>query len=141
MRLILTLFLIFSFNQAFASNKLNEAELKLIYEKLNLSSFRNSTGPSREKGDKYFSDLNLPLSKITDDSLVVETEDWIYTITVLKVRDLTKDGITDVVVCFNDKAKFATYHSQQPILITQLSKNSDYIALKFEVDGCAEYAK
>ncbi len=141
MRLILTLFFIFSFHQASASDKLNEVELKLIYEKLNLSTFRNSTGPSRDNGDKYFSDLNLPLSKVTDNSLIIETDDWVYTITILKVRDFTKDGITDIAVCFNDKAKFATYHSQQPILITQFSETSDYVALKFEVDGCPEYAK
>jgi len=141
MRLILTIFFIFSFNQVSANDKITEVDLKLIYEKLNLSTFRNSTGPSRDKGDKYFSDLNLPLSKVTDNSLIVETEDWIYTITILKVKDFTKDGVTDIAVCFNDKAKFATYNSQQPILITQLKENSDYVALKFEVDGCSEYAK
>ena len=141
MRLILTLLVILGFNQAFANSKLEEVKLKAIYEKLNLSTFRNSTGPSRDKGDKYFSDLELPLTQISENSLTVETEDWTYSITVLNVRDFTKDGITDLEICFKDKAKFGTYNTQQPLLISQFSKNSDYIALKFEVDGCAEYAK
>lgn len=141
MRLILTLFLILVFNQAFAGNKLSEIEMEVIYKKLNLSTFRNSTGPSRNKGDRYFSDLNLPLTKVNENSLIVETEDWVYSITALNIRDFNKDGVIDVEICFNDRAKFGTYNAQQPILISQLSKNSDYIALKFEVDGCKEYAK
>ncbi|GGF12573.1 hypothetical protein [Pseudoalteromonas gelatinilytica] len=141
MRLILTLIVILGFNQAFASTKLTEAEMKAIYEKLNLSTFRNSTGPSRNKNDKYFSDLGLLLTKIGENSITVETENWTYSITVLDVRDFTKDDIIDIEICFNDKAKFGTYNAQQPILISQLSKNGDYVALKFEVDGCTEYAK
>ena len=59
----------------------------------------------------------------------------------MEIKDVNKDGTIDIAICFNDKAKFATYHAQQPVLITQYEKDGDYIALKYEIDGCEEFAK
>jgi len=141
--LIILLTLLISPRIGFSSDNSASFDLKKVYEKLNLASFRNSTGPAREKGQKYFSHLGLPLSEISGDTLLVETEDWSYRVNLLKVRDMNRDGIIDAVICFTDKAKHATYNAQQPMLITQYYPGGDFVALKFEVevDGCEEYAK
>jgi len=123
-----------------SANNTASFNLKQVYEKLNLASFRNSTGPARESGQKYFSHLDLPLSKISEDTLLVENEDWSYRVKLLKVRDMNRDGIIDAVICFTEKAKHATYNAQQPMLITQYHPGGDFVALRFKVDGCEEYA-
>ena len=124
-----------------ADQSIGTVNLQSVYAKLNLTSFRNSTGPARRKEDKYFSDLGLQLSELTSTAFVVETEDWVYTVTVLEIKDFNGDGIVDIAICFNDNAKLATYHAQQSILITQYVEGEDYIALKFEVDGCVEFVE
>ena len=140
---ILKLLLILSVMPGFSysADPQDTLSLKVIYEKLNLSSFRNSTGPARMKGQKYFSDLGLPLSKIDGDTLFVETTDWLYKIKLMEARDINGDGSEDAIICFTDKAKHASYNAQQPILVTRYEATGDIVAIKFEVDGCEEYAK
>jgi hypothetical protein len=121
------------------AKKNHEKILKDIYNKLNLSTFRNSLYMQRTAKDKYFSNLNLTISQIKKNSMVIDTDDWAYTISIIAIKDVNKDGITDIAICFTDKAKSSTYHSQEPLLITKYSKQSDYIALKFEIDGCDKF--
>jgi hypothetical protein len=107
-----------------------------IYEKLDLTSFRNSTGPQREYKQKYFSDLGLNITSKTSNSFTIEANDWFYKITVKNQKDVNKDGIKDILVCFEDKSKNASYNTKSSLLLTRYYLDEDIIALNFEVFIC-----
>lgn len=115
--------------------------LNKIYKRLNVASFRNSTGAARTKEQKYFSDLGFLISSISNDTMLIETEVWSYKVKIVETRDINGDGLIDASICFTDKAKQGSYNVQQPILLTQYDPNGDFIAINFEVDGCENYLK
>jgi hypothetical protein len=112
-----------------------------IFEKLDLTSFRSSFGPKRSPGQRHFADLGLKPTKLTNNLLAIETDDWLYEVEILRVADVNGDKLTDLEVCFRDKSKTASYNTQQPLLLSQLEKSGQLVAIHFQVSGCEAYAR
>lgn len=112
-----------------------------VYDKLNISTFRNSLNPRRMKNQLLFSELELRPSSMEEKAFTIESSDWRYEVIILRRKDINKDNIEDLEICFRDSSKVGTYNAQQPLLITQLSESSNIVALGFEVSGCERYAK
>ncbi|MGC6456199.1 MAG: hypothetical protein ACON39_02540 [Coraliomargaritaceae bacterium] len=104
-----------------------------VYEQLDLASFRNSLGPSREKAMRHFSDFGIFPTTIRKNYLEMETEDWFYGITILERRDRNGDGIEDLLVDFVDAAKMGTYRSSHRYLLTRYSDEGQLLAIAFEM--------
>lgn len=111
-----------------------------IFEKLDITTFRSSLGPQRAIGQRHFAQLGLTATTQAKNLLAIETEDWLYEFEIIRVADVNRDGLTDIEVCFRDKAKMATYNTQEPLLLSQSEKDGPLIAIHFQVDGCEEYA-
>jgi hypothetical protein len=88
---------------------------------------------------RSFASLGQVPTKVTADEVEFDGADCYYNLKVLRRGDLDRDGIEEV--CFVDKAKGATYDSQQALLVTRYSNSSLAVALRFEVDGCETFAK
>lgn len=108
---------------------------------LDLASFRNSLAPRRDLQHRNLSAFHLKKTVVDANTIVLEDSDWSYTLRIIRRGDINGDGVEDVEVCFTDKAKQASYDAQQPLLITKYSNSSMAVALKFEVDGCENYAR
>lgn len=134
--LLLSLGLTLSTSQVNAKLPTTNNNLIEIYNNLNLASFRNSTGPKRYEGDKYFSDLGLALTNIEDDHFEVEEESWMYRVRLITSEDKNNDGINDFIICFHDKSEDGSYDSKQSLLISRIHDNTGLIALKYEVNAC-----
>lgn len=146
MKLVLpTLFALFSVAvcaQGAPVSHMPEADLaRYIFEKIDITTFRSSFGPQRTPGQNHLSDLGLKPTKLTNEILTIETDDWLYEIEIIRVADVNRDNIMDLEVCFRDKSKVATYNTQKPLLLSQFEKGGQLVALHFEVDGCESYAR
>ncbi|MGB3543033.1 hypothetical protein [Rubrivirga sp.] len=71
---------------------------------LDLSSFRNSTGPRRAPSQRTLADLGVAVTRATVDHAEARTSGWLYTLTVLERGDANRDGVPDVTACFYDRA-------------------------------------
>lgn len=80
-------------------------------------------------------------TKVSEELVEFDGTDWYYAMRILRRADINHDGIEDLEGCFIDKAKGATYNSQQALLITRYSDASLALALKFDVDGCESFAR
>ncbi len=113
---------------------------KYIFEKLDITTFRSSLGPLRTFGQRHIAELGLTATKQAKNLLAIETKDWLYEFEIIRVADVNGDGLVDIEVCFRDKAKMASYNTQEPLLLSQFEKDGPLIAINFQVDGCEEYA-
>ena len=144
MRIILLFFIGLTFtNFAYSEVRyFSESDLpKYVYEKLDVSTFRNSFGPKRTKEDRYFTDLGLAIGEVGEDFFTLDSNSWFYKVTIVRVKDVNRDGIEDIEICFQEKSREGTYSAQAPLLITQFSESSNLVALGYSVFGCESYAK
>lgn len=116
-----------------------------LADKFDLASIRSSLGPRRSPALRTFADFGMKPSKATDDALVFELPgDWRYELKIVGRRDVNKDGIEDLEVCFVDHALDGrTYDTSKGLLITRYSSTSYAIALSYSLnpDKCEEYTR
>ncbi len=72
-------------------------------------------------------------SKATEDILVFDgAGDWYYELKIVARKDVNRDGIEDLEVCFIDRASNGgTYDSSQVLLITRYSATDYAVAVSF----------
>lgn len=118
---------------------------RFLAEKFDLASIRSSFGPRRTPELRTFPDFGMKPSKATDDTLVFDTAgDWYYELKILSRRDVNKDGVEDLEVCFTDRAlNGGTYHASSGILVTRYSADGYAVALSYRVDddACLDRAR
>ena len=136
MKLLVISSIFISFFVVAKQNEFSQLELQNIYDHLNISTFRSSLMPKRTKDKIYLNQMGLSKPKFFKDGFLIETNDWTYTFTVIEKKDKNRDGIIDYSLCFSDKSKVGTYSSMQPMLISPLGSDGQFIALAFTVDGC-----
>lgn len=105
---------------------------QLVVDRLDLTTFRSSLGPSRSKGMRHFSDLGMKPTKLGDEVIEFDSEDWLLRITILERADKNGDGVEDLVVRFDDEAKKGSYHQSTKLLLTRFSDRGDLIAIAYE---------
>lgn len=111
---------------------------KFVFERLDISSFRNSTGPRRKPGQRYFSDLGVRPDKLTE---TVASSDnggeWFYQVRILGKSDYNKDGVQEVAICFSDAAtNGGSYRTTNHYVLQLLDGRA--VALAFTEDSLAE---
>jgi hypothetical protein len=110
-----------------------------VFAHLDLTSFRNSTGPSRRTGQRLFAELGIHPTETSDSTASSLSDGWFYRIRVLERRDFNGDGVDEVAVCFWDEARNGgSYRVQQPLLLQLVAGRA--IALDFEIGGEGEGA-
>ena len=107
---------------------------RFVFEHLDLSSFRNSTGPRRKTGQRTFKDLNISPTRVTDTEAASD-DDWLYSIQVLGKRE--RDGIQEVMICFRDIAQNGGSYSSVDHYVLRLIEGRA-IALAFTEEAKAE---
>lgn len=110
---------------AFSSNE--------IYKSLDITSFNSSLMQKISENQRYFPQLDLPKPKISNESILIESDYWKYEIKFLKE---TSSGIH---ICFIDKAKWGSYDTQTPMIIRKYA--NEYVAIKMVSDVCEDFAK
>lgn len=109
-----------------------------IFDRLDLSTFRNSTGPRREPQQRTFRDLGILPTRVTDTHIVSEDNNWYYEVEILGQRDFNGDGVEEVAICFRDEAKRGSYRTQSPLLLQLIGHR--VVALHFAIDMSQEAA-
>jgi hypothetical protein len=109
---------------------------QFLTERFDLASIRSSFGPRRDHGQRTFADFHMKPSKTSEVALVFDTPgEWLYELNIVGRRDVNKDGIEDLVVCFTDRAlNGGSYDTSQGLLITRYSHTAYAVALSFSVD-------
>jgi hypothetical protein len=108
-----------------------------VFQHLDLTTFRNSTGPRRRSGQRFFVDLGIKPTRASETEAVSESGDWTYSIKVLARRDFNGDGVQEVAICFADTASQGTYNVQQPLLVQMLEGRAVAIAFDISTDSDA----
>ena len=108
---------------------------QFIVNRLDLTTFRNSLGPARSPGMRYFADMGLDPTEISQGRIVFETENWYYCIEVVEQADLNRDGIEDLLITFLDEAKEGTYLTEYLYMLVCLTGESDLIAVAYGPSG------
>jgi|GEM_PF-2946202 len=108
---------------------------EFIVDRLDLTTFRNSLGPARSPGMRYFSDMGLRPTEISEGRIVFETESWYYCIELVERGDVNHDGIEDLQICFTDDSLYGTYLTKYIYLLTCLYDDSDLIAIAYGPSG------
>jgi hypothetical protein len=110
---------------------------KFVFDHIDLTTFRNSTGPRRKPGQRLFSDLGIRPGEATESRVVSALSDWTYVIQVLGRRDYNGDGVEEVAICFSDAAaNGGNYRASNPYLVQIL--DGRVVALAFEIDSLPE---
>jgi hypothetical protein len=78
---------------------------KFVFEHLDLTSFRNSTGPRRRPGQRFYKDLDVHPDQVSETEAASTLGDWLYSVIVLRTYDYSGDGRPEVLVCFSDIAR------------------------------------
>ena len=106
-----------------------------LFEALDVASFRNSTGPRREPGQRRFADLGVTVTDATADRAESRTPGgWLYALSVLARGDANGDGAPDVAVCFEDRAlNGGVYDARTALLLQEVGDR--LVALRFEPDA------
>lgn len=111
---------------------------RFVFERLDLSSFPNSTGQLRKPGQRTFSDLGIAPTKVAETSAISTSEDWTYVVQILGQRDYNGDGVPEVAVCFSESASQGTYRASAPYLVQLVDGRA--VALAVQIDSLAEAA-
>jgi hypothetical protein len=109
-----------------------------VAETLDLASFRNSFGPRRTAEQRRFSSFGMTPNRSANGIIQYEDADWIYRIEIGGRGDHNRDGIEDLKLCFEDRAKDGTYSTAQSLLVTRYSNDGLLVALNYEVDACGK---
>lgn len=104
---------------------------QFIVDRLDLTTFRNSLGPARSPGIRYFSQMGIEPTEISPGHIVLETEDWYYAIDIVERMDVNHDGLEDLLIRFTDDSKEGTYLTNRLYLLTCFSEGSDLLAIAF----------
>ena len=104
---------------------------QFIVDRLDIASFRNSLGPARSPGMRYFRDLGLFPTGMSEGRIVFDTGDWFYCVEVVERRDVNHDGIEDILIRFTDDSTFGTYLIYYMYTLTCYSEGSDLVAIAF----------
>ena len=81
---------------------------------------------------RHFADLGMKPTMVAEGKVEFDSEDWFYAIAVLERADKNGDGIEDIVVQIDDRAKKGTYSTSNKLLLTRFSDSGDLIAIAFE---------
>ena len=104
---------------------------RLIVDRLDITTFRNSLGPRRQPGMRHFADLGLKPTKISDSAIEFDEAGFSHTIAVLERGDKNRDGLEDLVIQIAEKASKGSYKDSQKLLVTRFSETGDLIAIAF----------
>lgn len=105
---------------------------KFIAAQLDITTFRSSLGPQLTPGVRHFADLDMKPTKTGEKEVEFDMEDWFFAITVLERADKNGDGIEDMLVEIEDRAKEGTYNTTTKVLLSRLSESGRLIAIPFE---------
>jgi hypothetical protein len=113
---------------------------RFVFERLDLSSFGNSTGPRRRPGQRFFRELGIHPNAVSDTEAASNDDEWSYSVQILGKADYNKDGVVDVLVCFHDMAQNGgSYFTRNPYVLQLIDGRA--IALPFADDSRAEAAR
>ena len=119
-----------------------ERELgRFLVSNLDVASIRSSLGPRRTPEKRTFASLGELATRVGEDLVEFDRADWFYSLRIIRRADINQDGIEDLEICFTDKARGASYDSQQALLVSRYSDSSLAVALKYEVHGCESFAR
>jgi len=105
---------------------------RLIVDHLEITTFRSSLGPRRTPGMRHFADLGMKPTRVTEQRVEFDSDEWSYAITVTERADKNGDGLEDLVVKFTDEARHGTYKAESTLLLTRYCESGDLIAIAFE---------
>lgn len=108
---------------------------EFLFDHLDIATFRSSSGPKRDQGDRTLSSISPPPTTVTTDYIEVLEDDWVRRLTIVDRGDFNKDGIEDLAVCFDDRAIGGTYRSTQLLLVTRYTASSPAVALNYRVES------
>ncbi len=108
---------------------------QFIVDRLNLTTFRNSFGPARSPGMRYFVDMGLSPTEISPGKIVFDTDSWYYCIEVIEQADVNKDGIEDVLITFLSDSRGGSYLTKYLYMLVCLTEESDLIAIAYGPSG------
>ena len=118
---------------------------RFLAMEFDLASIRSSFGPRRLPAQRTFADFGMKPSTATDRGAVFDTPgDWFYALEVVGRRDVNRDGIEDLEVCFTDRAQNGgNYHTSTGLLVTGYADDTYAVALNYRLDDgvCAQYAR
>ena len=114
---------------------------QFLAEQFDLASIRSSFGPRRTLDQRTFADFQLKPTRVTNTLVEFAHPDWFYQMVVTERRDINRDGVEDLAVCFTDKAKNGgSYDTRRSLLVTRFSPDAHAVALSFATDACAAMA-
>ena len=117
------------------------AVLEQVVAEFDLATIRSSFGPKRDSTHRTLRDFALSTKKLDAKTMILEDGDFTYHLQLLSRGDLNRDGIEDLEICFTEKAKHGSYHAQKSFLLTKYAPSVLAVALQFETEGCAVFAK
>jgi hypothetical protein len=112
---------------------------RFVFEHLDISSFRNSTGPRRGRGQRFLSDLGVQPNRVTETEATADEGGWSYSVRILGKRDYNKDDVEEVLICFSDRSLEGGSYNSTKHLIVQLVEGRA-VALAYTQDQEAEDA-
>lgn len=92
---------------------------RFVFERLDLATFANSTGPRRPRGQRStFADLGIRPTSLSETQAISDDGSWMYSVQIVHKGDVNRDGVEEVLVCFREKAgDGGTYRAEDPLVV------------------------
>jgi len=88
-----------------------------IAGRLDLGSYPSSLYRMARNQNKTLADFEQKYLKTNKNSVVYETDDWIYSLELVASTDFNNDGINDWVLWLHDQAKGGNYHTYTTLIV------------------------
>lgn len=112
---------------------------EFVFARLDLTTFRNSTGGQRERGERFLPEIGIHPTEVSATAATHDDDEWLYAVRVLGRGDFNGDRVEDVAICFIDRARNGgTYDFRQPLLLQLVGGRA--VAVKYEIDTLPEAA-
>jgi len=104
---------------------------RFLFDHFDIATMRSSLNPARRTEQRTFASVLPAPTTLTSDTFEVREPDWVRTVRVLDRGDFNRDGIEDLLVCFDDRAILGTYNASSLMLVTRYSDDARAVAIHF----------
>ncbi len=98
---------------------------------LDLRSFPSSMNQEAQVYGKVLKSLDPENLKISNYTLIRETDDWIYSIEVIAASDLNNDGTNDLILWLHDQSKNGNYHAYTTLVVPLYNNEEPLLAIPY----------
>lgn len=105
---------------------------RFLFTHFDIATIRSPLNPARSADQRSFASVLPAPTRFEPDMFEVDAFGWVYRMRILDRGDFNRDGVEDLVACFESRAMLGSYNASQLLLVTRYSEHTPAVAIRFE---------